>query len=168
MQIFVHLLHYLIKIFIIKKTFQGVNQCEKYLPCGLVHYQAGSFSLLFFLIQQFWEMVVSEFALFSLAFIQILLMILSTFLISKFVKTLVAASAFGSYLFIIGSLFSFWLANNPLELQAVILYMIGAFWRHSLGIFGPAQQIFWPKNMNLANRGFFFSDRKGKHSSYIV
>ena len=41
----------------------------------------------FFLIQQFWEMVVSEFALLpSLAFIQILLMILSTFLISKFVK----------------------------------------------------------------------------------
>ena len=48
----------------------------------------------FFLIQQFWEMVVSDFALLpSLAFIQILLMILSTFL----------------------------------ELQAVILYMIGAF-----------------------------------------
>lgn len=83
----------------------------------------------FFLIQQFWEMVVSDFALLpSLAFIQILLMILSTFLISKFVKKHSWRQVlFGSYLFIIGSLFSFWLANNPLELQAVILYMIGAF-----------------------------------------
>ncbi|MEB6179558.1 hypothetical protein MXF01_02435 [Enterococcus casseliflavus] len=83
----------------------------------------------FFLIQQFWEMVVSDFALLpSLAFIQILLMILSTFLISKFVKKRSWRQVlFGSYLFIIGSLFSFWLANNPLELQAVILYMIGAF-----------------------------------------
>ena len=79
--------------------------------------------------QQFWEMVVSDFALLpSLAFIQILLMILSTFLISKFVKKRSWRQVlFGSYLFIIGSLFSFWLANNPLELQAVILYMIGAF-----------------------------------------
>ena len=83
----------------------------------------------FFLIQQFWEMVVSGFALLpSLAFIQILLMILSTFIISKFVnKRSWRQVLFGSYLFIIGSLFSFWLANNPLELQAVILYMIGAF-----------------------------------------
>ena len=83
----------------------------------------------FFLIQQFWEMVVSGFALLpSLAFIQILLMILSTFLISKLVKKRSWRQVlFGSYLFIIGSLFSFWLANNPLELQAVILYMIGAF-----------------------------------------
>lgn len=83
----------------------------------------------FFLIQQFWEMVVSDFALLpSLAFIQILLMILSTFLISKLVKKRSWRQVlFGSYLFIIGSLFSFWLANNPLELQAVILYMIGAF-----------------------------------------
>lgn len=74
-------------------------------------------------------MVVSDFALLpSLAFIQILLMILSTFLISKFVKKRSWRQVlFGSYLFIIGSLFSFWLANNPLELQAVILYMIGAF-----------------------------------------
>ncbi|MDT2984227.1 hypothetical protein [Enterococcus casseliflavus] len=81
------------------------------------------------MIQQFWEMVVSDFALLpSLAFIQILLMILSTFLISKFVKKRSWRQVlFGSYLFIIGSLFSFWLANNPLELQAVILYMIGAF-----------------------------------------
>ncbi|MDV7752587.1 hypothetical protein [Enterococcus casseliflavus] len=83
----------------------------------------------FFLIQQFWEMVVSDFALLpSLAFIQILLMILSTFLISKLVKKRSWRQVlFGSYLFIIGSLFSFWLANNPSELQAVILYMIGAF-----------------------------------------
>ncbi|MDK4450612.1 hypothetical protein [Enterococcus casseliflavus] len=83
----------------------------------------------FFLIQQFWEMVVSDFALLpSLAFIQILLMILSTFLISKLVKKRSWRQVlFGSYLFIIGPLFSFWLANNPLELQAVILYMIGAF-----------------------------------------
>ncbi len=83
----------------------------------------------FFLIQQLREMVVSDFALLpSLAFIQILLMILSTFLISKFVKKSSWRQVlFGSYLFIIGSLFSFWLANNPLELQAVILYMIGAF-----------------------------------------
>lgn len=83
----------------------------------------------FFLIQQFWEMVVSDFALLpSLAFIQVLLMILSTFLISKLVKKRSWRQVlFGSYLFIIGSLFSFWLANNPLELQAVILYMIGAF-----------------------------------------
>ena len=83
----------------------------------------------FFLIQQFWEMVVSDFALLpSLAFIQILLMILSTFLISKFVKKRSWRQVlFGSYLFIIGSLFSFWLANNPLELQAATLYMIGAF-----------------------------------------
>ncbi len=74
-------------------------------------------------------MVVSDFALLpSLAFIQILLMILSTFLISKFVKKRSWRQVlFGSYLFIIGSLFSFWLANNPLELQTVILYMIGAF-----------------------------------------
>lgn len=74
-------------------------------------------------------MVVSDFALLpSLAFIQILLMILSTFLISKLVKKRSWRQVlFGSYLFIIGSLFSFWLANNPLELQAVILYMIGAF-----------------------------------------
>ncbi len=83
----------------------------------------------FFLIQQFWEMVVSDFALLpSLAFIQILLMILSTFLISKFVnKRSWRQVLFGSYLLIIGSLFSFWLANNPMELQAVTLYMIGAF-----------------------------------------
>lgn len=83
----------------------------------------------FFLIQQLREMVVSDFALLpSLAFIQILLMILSTFLISKFVKKRSWRQVlFASYLFIIGSLFSFWLANNPLELQAVILYMIGAF-----------------------------------------
>ena len=83
----------------------------------------------FFLIQQFWEMVVSNFELLpSLAFIQILLMILSTFLISKLVKKRSWRQVlFGSYLLIIGSLFSFWLANNPLELQAVILYMIGAF-----------------------------------------
>ena len=83
----------------------------------------------FFLIQQLREMVVSDFALLpSLAFIQILLMILSTFLISKLVKKRSWRQVlFGSYLFIIGSLFSFWLANNPLELQAVILYMIGAF-----------------------------------------
>ena len=83
----------------------------------------------FFLIQQFWEMVVSEFALLpSLAFIQILLMILSTFIISKFVnKRSWRQVLFGSYLLIIGSLFSFWLANNPMELQAVTLYMIGAF-----------------------------------------
>lgn len=74
-------------------------------------------------------MVVSDFALFpSLAFIQILLMILSTFIISKFVKKRSWRQVlFGSYLFIIGSLFSFWLANNPLELQAATLYMIGAF-----------------------------------------
>ena len=83
----------------------------------------------FFLIQQFWEMVVSDFALLpSLAFIQILLMILSTFLISKFVnKRSWRQVLFGSYLLIIGSLFSFWLANNPMELQAVTLYIIGAF-----------------------------------------
>ena len=83
----------------------------------------------FFLIQQLREMVVSGFALLpSLAFIQILLMILSTFLISKFVKTRSWRQVlFGSYLLIIGSLFSFWLANNPMELQAVTLYMIGAF-----------------------------------------
>jgi len=83
----------------------------------------------FFLIQQLREMVVSGFALLpSLAFIQILLMILSTFLISKLVKKRSWRQVlFGSYLFIIGSLFSFWLANNPLELQTVILYMIGAF-----------------------------------------
>ena len=83
----------------------------------------------FFLIQQFWEMVVSGFALLpSLAFIQILLMILSTFIISKFVnKRSWRQVLFGSYLLIIGSLFSFWLANNPVELQAVTLYMIGAF-----------------------------------------
>ena len=83
----------------------------------------------FFLIQQFWEMVVSGFALLpSLAFIQILLMILSTFIISKFVnKRSWRQVLFGSYLLIIGSLFSFWLANNPMELQAVTLYMIGAF-----------------------------------------
>ena len=83
----------------------------------------------FFLIQQFWEMVVSDFALLpSLAFIQILLMILSTFLISKLVKKRSWRQVlFGSYLLIIGSLFSFWLANNPMELQAVTLYMIGAF-----------------------------------------
>jgi Na+/melibiose symporter-like transporter len=83
----------------------------------------------FFLIQQFWEMVVSGFALLpSLAFIQILLMILSTFLISKLVKKRSWRQVlFGSYLLIIGSLFSFWLANNPMELQAVTLYMIGAF-----------------------------------------
>lgn len=83
----------------------------------------------FFLIQQFWEMVVSDFALLpSLAFIQILLMILSTFLISKFVnKRSWRQVLFGSYLLIIGSLFSFWLANNPVELQAVTLYLIGAF-----------------------------------------
>ena len=89
----------------------------------------------FFLIQQFWEMVVSDFALLpSLAFIQILLMILSTFLISKLVKKRSWRQVlFGSYLFIIGSLFSFWLANNPLELQAVILYMIGAFFGGILG-----------------------------------
>lgn len=83
----------------------------------------------FFLIQQFWEMVVSNFELLpSLAFIQILLMILSTFLISKLVKKRSWRQVlFGSYLLIIGSLFSFWLANNPMELQAVTLYMIGAF-----------------------------------------
>ncbi|MBF0009513.1 hypothetical protein HAX40_00795 [Enterococcus casseliflavus] len=83
----------------------------------------------FFLIQQFWEMVVSNFELLpSLAFIQILLMILSTFLISKLVKKRSWRQVlFGSYLLIIGSLFSFWLANNPVELQAVTLYMIGAF-----------------------------------------
>ena len=113
----------------------------------------------FFLIQQFWEMVVSDFALLpSLAFIQILLMILSTFLISKFVKKRSWRQVlFGSYLFIIGSLFSFWLANNPLELQAVILYMIGAFFGGILWEYLASawQQIFWPKNMNLVNRGFF-------------
>ncbi|WP_244323957.1 hypothetical protein [Enterococcus casseliflavus] len=113
----------------------------------------------FFLIQQFWEMVVSDFALLpSLAFIQILLMILSTFLISKLVKKRSWRQVlFGSYLFIIGSLFSFWLANNPLELQAVILYMIGAFFGGILWEYLASawQQIFWPKNMNLVNRGFF-------------
>ena len=88
----------------------------------------------FFLIQQFWEMVVSNFELLpSLAFIQILLMILSTFLISKLVKKRSWRQVlFGSYLLIIGSLFSFWLANNPVELQAVTLYMIGAFFGGTL------------------------------------
>ena len=52
----------------------------------------------FFLIQQFWEMVVSDFALLpSLAFIQILLMILSTFLISKFVKKRSWRHSFGIF-----------------------------------------------------------------------
>lgn len=95
----------------------------------------------FFLIQQLREMVVSDFALLpSLAFIQILLMILSTFLISKFVKKRSWRQVlFGSYLFIIGSLFSFWLANNPLELQAATLYMIGAFFGGILWeVFGTA------------------------------